>query len=917
MAGNSMEVALRCPSCGRDVGLDVAFCASCGGAVGTQCPRCARQCRTGDRFCALCGADLAPEGVNSDDEPTRRAERKLVSIVFIDMVGFTSLGHHHDAETVKGAMTAFFRRLAAVAREHGGYVEKFIGDAMMTVFGAPTSREDDAIRALNAAIEMHRALDEVNAIYSARFKRSIQIRVGVNTGIAIAGAIGEGRATDYGVSGDVVNVASRLQSAADPGETVIGETTRELGGRGFLYASIAPLTLKGKPEPVPAFRLLGRSDSVTELFEHVPLIGRDQELAQLRDIAQLVQAGGAAAVAVRGPSGAGKSRMLDALRRDESAASAAWIAPSATDAPLSLARGIARSLARDGDDAATVARRVLGADDALALGLAGRLLSDDGAVDDSAIASLDAATRNSLLADLLGRLAAESPAPPIIAIDDAEQADRASLTVLAEMLATGAFPALVVTTSDTAWEPPWGAVAEIALDDLDSVAMESILVAALGEEEIGADARARIAEAAAGNPLALAELVWAFRATGEVPRPRSGGVAGTLLALVQSRIDAVDEEARAALRVGSVIGQTFDPAVIARVLDRESIAEPLERLRRRNLVQLHDGTVRFAQAAIRDVAYESLLRAERARLHGRVAQALETLGADDPILLASHWRRSDERDRAVGTLCQAAEARLASGDVAGALEDLRDAQSRFGSDEELGAVTRADVGGRIADLVALMGDLDAAVAEYAAAIAPLANGLPRAALLRRQALVELRRRDDDAALDALQSARDDITLAELDGNEPVEAIFTALAALSAVSARAHFTAGRLDESTWESRQALEMLSHLNLEQAAEANARRTAADANLVLAEALIDLGDGASAAEHADSARAGYAELRDLAMGLRADLAIARTRGLAGNRAEARARIEGCLALARRLGDRDAMDACSHALTELGVVVL
>src|SRR5439155_9666102 len=150
--------------------------------------------------------------------------------------------------------TSFFRALATAVRAHGGYVEKFIGDAMLSVFGAPVSRADDAERALDSAIEMHRVLDEVNALWSERLGRTIQIRIGVNSGIAVAGPIGEGRATDYGVCGDVVNTGSRFQSAADPGQTVVGEGTRELAGRGFLFQTIPPLTLKGKPEPVPAFR---------------------------------------------------------------------------------------------------------------------------------------------------------------------------------------------------------------------------------------------------------------------------------------------------------------------------------------------------------------------------------------------------------------------------------------------------------------------------------------------------------------------------------------------------------------------------------------------------------------------------------------------------------------------------------------
>ena len=300
-----------CAACQSLVELDTAFCATCGTVVGPQCPRCARTCRTGEHFCALCGASL--EAIEGTPHELRRAERKLVTVVFIDMVGFTSLGHQFDPETVREAMTSFFRELAATVRAYGGFVEKFIGDAMMSVFGAPISRDDDAVRALNAALDMHQVLDRVNATWAERLGRRIQIRVGVNSGVVVAGPIGEGRATDYGVCGDVVNVGARLQSAADPAQTVVGEMTRELAGRAFLYTSMPPLTLKGKPEPVHAYRLLARSEATTELFSHAPLIGRDDELAALRAAAKQAAAGNQVIVAVTGDTGLGKSRLLRAL----------------------------------------------------------------------------------------------------------------------------------------------------------------------------------------------------------------------------------------------------------------------------------------------------------------------------------------------------------------------------------------------------------------------------------------------------------------------------------------------------------------------------------------------------------------------------------------------------------------------------
>lgn len=869
-------------------------------------------------------------------EQLRRAERKLVSIVFIDMVGFTSLGHQFDAEVVKEAMTAFFRRLAAVARLHGGWVEKFIGDAMMTVYGIPQAREDDTERALNAALDMHAAMDEINTIWSERLQRKIQIRIGVNTGVVIAGAIGEGRASDYGVSGDVVNTAQRLESAAEPGETIVGEQTRELAGRGFLFQSIPPLTLKGKPEPVPAFKLLGRAEAVTELFESIPLVGRDDELSHLTAMADLVRAGGRAAVAVRGETGSGKTRLIEALRGSRAAEEFRSVAPR-TDgaAPLALARQIARALAPADANRAQLASKLLGGDDALAVGLVGFLLDDepDG---DSPVASLEAASRNELLGDLLGRMLAAAPQPLLIALDDAEGADGASLQLIARAIREGEDHALtppasssaglslsrwergrgrwlLVTTSGAAWSPPWPLVATVPLEDLSADELRALLAAAMGSEELDQAAADALVDAASGNPLALTELAYAYRTSGKLPQKRAGGVAGTILALVQSRIDAVDEHAKRVLQVGAVVGATFSLRIVEAVLGSDvDAAGAAGRLRRRNLLNGPDDELRFAQSAIRMVAYDSLMAADRRGLHAAVASALESTGVDDPFVLAHHHGRGGDDAAAVAALARAGEAHLAAGDVTAALGMLRAGVERLGEEPELAGVHRAFLLGRIADVLALQGDVEGARATFQEATDALDVGLLRGELYRRQAALEHRGGDDDAALDALQMARDDVTMTELEGTEPVEAIFTALAGMATTAARIHLGGGRADEASWEARQAVEMLSHLSQEQAAQPTARRPVAEANLILAEVMLAEGDAERAAEHADDARLGYEELRDLAGGLRADLCIARARAMKGSTVEAQARIEAALAMARRLGDQDGIAIGEAALADL-----
>jgi hypothetical protein len=320
---------------------------------------------------------------------------------------------------------------------------------------------------------------------------------------------------------------------------------------------------------------------------------------------------------------------------------------------------------------------------------------------------------------------------------------------------------------------------------------------------------------------------------------------------------------------------------------------------------------------VRSVAYEGLLLAERRRLHGDVARAYEALGSADPHVLAHHYEASDEDAAAVAALARTAEAHLAVGDLATALEELRRAVARMRGADELGGQHRAVLLGRMGDVLVVRGELAAAAATFADAAITIQSGLIRAELLRRRALVDARRGQDDAALDALQEARDDVTMAELEGNESVEAIFTALASLAAAAARIHLGGERWDEASWEARQSLEMLSHLSPDFALEPVARRPVAEANEVLAAALLEGDDGTDAGEHADAARVAYDALKDLAGTLRADVLIARARAAEGSVLEARARLEAAADLARRLGDREGSALVDSALSDLAVAAV
>ncbi len=266
------------------------------------CPECGRENPRGSRFCNACGAALAEAAA----EP--REMRKTVTIVFADVSGSTALGERLDAEAVRRVMGRWFESARMVLERHGGTVEKFVGDAVMAVFGIPTLHEDDALRAVRAAAELETALAELNAALERDHGVRLEVRTGVNTGEVVAGE-GETLAT-----GDAVNVAARLEQAAQPGEILLGPDTYHLVRDAVAADPVRSLRLKGKAEPVEARRLRSVRPGVAGVERRLdaPLVGRTLELAQLRQAYErTVRERRASLFTLLGPAGIGKSRLVD------------------------------------------------------------------------------------------------------------------------------------------------------------------------------------------------------------------------------------------------------------------------------------------------------------------------------------------------------------------------------------------------------------------------------------------------------------------------------------------------------------------------------------------------------------------------------------------------------------------------------
>src|SRR5947207_9540756 len=249
-----------CPACSTENPEGARFCMACGTPLARRCPSCGAEAPPGAKFCVDCGAALTdrPAAGAPVAPPTSRAaplpeERRQVAVLFADLSGYTAVAETMDPEALHGLVDACLRRLGQEVERYGGTVDKYIGDNVMATFGAPVAHEDDAERAIRAALGMQEAMVEINDDLARRHGVSFALRVGVNGGEVVAGAIGGG----YTVIGDAVNVAARLQSAARPGTVIVGERTQRATAGAIDYAELEPLSLKGQSEPVPAWGAAG------------------------------------------------------------------------------------------------------------------------------------------------------------------------------------------------------------------------------------------------------------------------------------------------------------------------------------------------------------------------------------------------------------------------------------------------------------------------------------------------------------------------------------------------------------------------------------------------------------------------------------------------------------------------------------
>jgi class 3 adenylate cyclase/tetratricopeptide (TPR) repeat protein len=597
------------------------------------CPSCGEENPARFRLCGFCGAELAPAARVPET-------RKTVSIVFSDLKGSTNLGEKLDPESVRELMSRYFERMKGVLERHGGSVEKYIGDAIMAVFGLPVVREDDALRAVRAAAEMRRSLERLNDELERGWGVRLFQRTGVNTGEVVAGDPSAGQRL---VVGDAVNVAARLEQAANDMEILLGDLTYRLVRHLVEVKQVtAPVELKGKADPVSAYRLLAvRGDDGSGGRPDTAMVGRDSELGVLAsELARAVEEGACRMVTVLGEPGVGKSRLAR-----EFAAEVGGEALVLRGRCLPYGRGITFwPLVEAVREAASI-------DDYDTAELARDKIATAAAQDEEVTARVAAAVGLSSaqfpVSELMwgARRLFETLAatrPLALVVEDAHWAETTFLDLVEHVVESArSAPILVVCLARhelleirDGWGQATGSalVRLQALSEADAGLVVDNLLGAVG---IADEARSRIVEAADGNPLFVEQLLSMLIDDGQLRRDNgrwlpagdlaSIAVPPSLDALLAARLDGLPSPERTVLEAASVIGQIFQQEAVEELVEEEGelVGDSLDGLVRKQLVRPDPGAFasergfRFQHILVRDAAYRGLLKRARATLHQR------------------------------------------------------------------------------------------------------------------------------------------------------------------------------------------------------------------------------------------------------------------------------------------------------------
>ncbi len=697
---------MKCPKCQFENREGSSFCLECGTKLDLICPWCARTLPLSAKFCDGCGHELRatpPKALVDYARPQSytpkfladkiltgrqsiEGERKLVTVLFADVAGYTAMSEKLDEEEVHQIMDGCFKIILDEIHRYEGTIDKFTGDGVMALFGAPVAHEDHPQRACYAALAIQKALQP----YGDRVKKDcgldFRMRIGLNSGPVIVGAVGTDLRMDYTAVGDTVNLASRMQTLARPGSTLVSRETHRMTRDFFKFESLGKLMVKGKEDPVEAYELLEPTEVATRLEAAVirgltRFVGREREMATLKEAFDKASSGSGQVVGIVGEAGVGKSRLLFELRKTLPEGRYTLLEGRCLhyggSMPYLPFLDVLRTYfgIEEGDREYLIKKKmtekVKDLDEKLveAMSPIQDILSLK--VEDEAYLKLDPpAKRMKIFEAIRDVLIRESQRRPlVIAVEDLHWIDKTSEEFLGYLIGFLAnTPVLLLLLYRPEYTHQWGSKSyyrQIGVDQLSLPSSAELVQSILEEGEVAPELKNLILTTSAGNPLFMEEFTHSLLENGSIQRKDHQyvltrkaseiAVPDTIQAIIAARMDRLEDNLKRTMQVASVIGRDFAYRILQTITGmREDLKSHLVNLQ--GLEFIYEKSLFpeleyiFKHALIQEVAYNSLLIKRRKEIHQRIGKAIEDIYADRLEefyeMLAHHYSRSDNLEKA-------------------------------------------------------------------------------------------------------------------------------------------------------------------------------------------------------------------------------------------------------------------------------
>ena len=686
---------MNCRKCHTENPEGSKFCLECGESLDHKCPHCNNELPLSAKFCNSCGQRIDKPAELTKPISVTDDERKYVTVLFCDLSGYTSMSEKLDPEEVKEIMGRIFGEISQVVAKYGGFIEKFVGDAVMALFGATKAHEDDPVRAIKAAREIHEIIKGISPTLEKKIGRPITMHTGINTGLVITGEVKLEKGT-HGVLGDTINVAARLLGLAKADELIVGPLTYQQTEGYFHFEKLEPTKVKGKEKPLQIYRVVSPREKPTKTHRlsglRADLIGRKVEMSQLQETLNNLTQGKGSIFSVVGDAGTGKSRLIEEFRATLSSHDVQWreghcyaYAQNIPYFPLIDLFNRAWQI-EEGDTSEIVRKKVesgikylLGNEEDV-IPYIGTLYSLSYSEIEGVSPELWKSRLHTAVQSILSALARRGPT--VICLEDLHWADTSSIELLRFILKDFQVPAVFLC----AYRPAFSLFTsyqltvlskiyrETKLQDLSSSEAQNMVESLLQTEAIPSDLRKFIQDKVEGNPFYLEEAVNSliesetlihdngkWKLTKQISE---AVIPSTVQGIITARIDRLERKTKRILQEASVIGRVFLYEILTRITDlKDDIDKSLKGLERLDFIRARtiqpDIEYIFKHALTQEVVYSGLLKKERQILHERIGLVMEQLFNDRlPEFyesIAFHFTRGKSSQKAVDYLVKSGE----------------------------------------------------------------------------------------------------------------------------------------------------------------------------------------------------------------------------------------------------------------------